>query len=51
MKEPYIPGGSSGMDEKKTTLDSTDWKILGELQKDARLPSLRKRTFTGSWTT
>ena len=26
------------MDEKKTTLDSTDWKILGELQKDARVP-------------
>lgn len=26
------------MDEKKTTLDSTDWKILEELQKDARLP-------------
>jgi Lrp/AsnC family leucine-responsive transcriptional regulator len=26
------------MDEKKTTLDSTDWKILAELQKDARLP-------------
>lgn len=26
------------MDEKKTTLDSTDWKILAELQKDARVP-------------
>jgi Lrp/AsnC family leucine-responsive transcriptional regulator len=25
------------MDEKKTTLDSTDWKILVELQKDARV--------------
>jgi Lrp/AsnC family leucine-responsive transcriptional regulator len=26
------------MDEKKTTLDPTDWKILGELQKNARVP-------------
>ena len=26
------------MNEKKTILDSTDWKILAELQKDARFP-------------
>ena len=26
------------MDEKKNTLDSTDWNILAELQKDARTP-------------
>ena len=26
------------MDEKKNTLDLTDWNILAELQKDARTP-------------